>query len=109
MGQQAAALGYPIHHISGVETGKTAPSEEYISTFALWLGLGETEIEALRRRAKSNLVSLHSAAALSNNSNSMRLFRKVSKMDSRQIRAFRTKIEAQIENERRFSSPPEVS
>src|SRR5580704_11318575 len=107
MGQQAAALGCAVHHVSDIETGRALPTGDYIDAFSRWLNLGGSQYEALKKRSKSNVLSLRTAGSSSNNSTSMRLFRKVSKMDSVQIRHFRTKIQGEAGNERRLSGPAE--
>jgi hypothetical protein len=109
MGQQAIALGCAVHHVSNIETGRILPTAEYIDAFSRWLNLEGSQYEALKKRNKSNVTSLRNAGSSSNNSTSMRLFRKVSKMDSDQIRRFRTKIQGEAENERRLPGPAEIS
>ncbi len=84
MGEQAEALGCAVHSISDIETGKTSPSDEYIESFCRWLDLPKSQLDALKKRSKSNVVNLK-GGSFSNNSSSMRLFRKISKMDSTQI------------------------
>src|SRR5271156_934211 len=93
MGEQAAALGCTVHNVSDIETGRTPPTSEYIDAFSRWLNLETPQSEALKKRSKSNIVSLRNAGSTSGNSNSMRLFRKVSRMDSSQIRHFRIKMQ----------------
>ena len=108
MGQQAAALGCAVHYVSDVETGRSPPTDEYIDAFSRWLNLEESQREALKRRNKINVISLRNGST-SNKSYSMRLFRKISKMDSNQIRGFRIKMQGEAEDERRLSGPAEVS
>ena len=109
MGEQAAALECAVHYVSDIETGRLPPTGEYIDAFSRWLDLEASQSEALKKRSKSNVISLRNARSSSNNSNSIRLFRKISKMDSIQIRRFRTKIQGEAENERRLSGPAEIS
>jgi hypothetical protein len=108
MGQQAADLGCAVHHVSDIETGRIPATEEYIEAFSRWLNLEESQRVSLRRRNKINVTVLRNGST-GNQSNSMRLFRKISKMDSNQIRGFRIKMQGEAENERRLSGPAEVS
>jgi transcriptional regulator with XRE-family HTH domain len=109
MGDQAKALECDIYYISGIETGKIVPPNEYIEKFGRWLSLNNTQYESLRKRRKTNIIDLRQRFSTSNQSNSMRLFRKVSKMAPSQIRDFRTKMQGEAENDRRLSGPVEVS
>jgi transcriptional regulator with XRE-family HTH domain len=99
MGEQAAALGCAIYQISDLETGRAQPTNDYIDSLSHWLNLEASECLALKKRSKSNVVSLRNARSFSNNSNSMRLFRRISRMDSTEIRRFRTKIQDEAKNE----------
>jgi transcriptional regulator with XRE-family HTH domain len=99
MGDQARALQCEVHEISAIESGRVAPSEEYVQDFRNWLGADDTDHYLLLKRGKSNVVGFNPTFSTKNNSTSMRLFRKVSKLDANQIRAFRKKIEIQPEPE----------
>jgi len=107
MGDQAKEWGCHVHYVSSVETGKIAPSDEYIEKFSRWLNLNDAQCQSLKKRSKRNVVELRQRFSTSNQSNSMRLFRKISKMDPTQIRNFRTKIQGEAENDRRLSGPVE--
>jgi hypothetical protein len=48
MGEQAIALGCPVHNVSDIETGKIPPSNEYIEAFTRWLNLEGSQAEALK-------------------------------------------------------------
>jgi transcriptional regulator with XRE-family HTH domain len=93
MGDQAQALQCEVHHISAIETGRIAPTAEYVENLSGWLQLKGGELKILTKRMKSNVVSLQSRSSTKNNSTSMRLFRKISKLDPNQIRKFREKID----------------
>jgi transcriptional regulator with XRE-family HTH domain len=86
MGEQADALACTIPHISAVETGRLAPSEEYLDKFSDWLQLDSGERRILLSRTNSNVIPL--PKFITNNSASMRLFRKISKMAPCDIREF---------------------
>jgi len=109
MGDQATALKCDVHYVSAIETGRIAPPEEYIEEFGRLLNLDNTQYASLRKRSKTNVIDLRQKFSTSNQSSSMRLIRKVSKMDPSQIRNFRTKIKGEAENERRLSGPVEIS
>jgi hypothetical protein len=109
MGDQAKALECDVHYVSAIETGKIAPPDEYIEKFGRWLGLDTTQCASLRKRSKANVIDLRQKFSTSNRSSSMRLFRRVSKMDPSQIRNYRAKIQGEAGNERRLSGPVEIS
>src|SRR5262245_56518228 len=99
MGDQAEAFRCDVHYISSVEVGKTKPHDGYVDKFRDWLHLNETQHADLLKRAKSNVVEFRQRVSTSNNSQSMRLFRKVSQMDPNQIRKFREKIKGEAEDD----------
>lgn len=99
MGDQAKAFGCEVHYISSIETGRIAPSTEYLDKIRIWLRLDVKEFAALKRRAKPNIINLAPIFSTSNNSSSMRLFRKISQLNPNQIRKFRAKIEGEIEDD----------
>jgi hypothetical protein len=109
MGDQAKALQCEVHYISAIETGKIVPPSEYVDKFGRWLKLNKTQYESLKKRSKPNIIDMRQRFSTSNQSNSMRLFRKVSKMGPNQIRDFRTKMQGEAENDRRLSGPVEIS
>jgi transcriptional regulator with XRE-family HTH domain len=87
MGDQADALGCSITYISSIETGRLSPSEEYLQKFSHWLDLSPQEHRALLGRTRNNVISF--PKFITNNSASMRLFRKISKMNPCDIRKFK--------------------
>ena len=101
MGDQARAFQCEVLHISAIETGRTEPTDEYIEKFRNWLALENGEHHLLIKRGKSNVSALSPRFSTRNDSGSMRLFRKISKLDPNQIREFRKKVEADhgVENE----------
>jgi hypothetical protein len=109
MGEQAEALKCEVHHVSAVETGKIEPSDEYIEKFRRWLGLDDSQYNALKKRSKANVVDLRQRFSTSNRSSSIRLFRKISKMDPMQIRRLRPKMQDEARNDGRLSGPIEIS
>jgi transcriptional regulator with XRE-family HTH domain len=109
MGDQAKAMGCEVHYISAIETGKIAPTIEYIESIRDWLRLDDTQYKALVKRSKSSVIDLRNRSSNGNQSSSMRLFRKISKMDPTQIRCFGKKIHGEAENDGRFSGPTEIS
>jgi transcriptional regulator with XRE-family HTH domain len=107
MGDQAAAMSCPVHYISSVETGKIDPTVEYIETFCRWLELDDAQRETLRKRNLSSVVNLRRFSK-SNQSTSMRLFRKVSKMGPLEIRQLKPKLQDEARNDRGLSGPVEI-
>lgn len=99
MGDQAKALSCDVHHISSIETAKLTPNSEYLEKIRQWLLLDDKEFAILKRRTKSNIVNMKPVFSTSNNSTSMRLFQKISKLEPDQIRKFRTKIEGEVEDD----------
>ncbi len=108
MGDQAEALGCAVHLISAIETGRVAPTADYLESFRSWLALDDAQYKSLLRRSKNNVVELRHKFSAGEKSSSMRLFRKISKMDPAQIRYFGKKIHGEAENDRRFSGPTEI-
>jgi transcriptional regulator with XRE-family HTH domain len=99
MGDQADYFGCPIHLISAIEVGKEAPPHAYLEKFSQWLNLNEEQNRELVKRAPTNIIQFPTRGSVSNNSRSMRLFRKISKMDPSQIRGFRKKIKCEDEDD----------
>jgi hypothetical protein len=97
MGDQAEALGCEVHHISAIEMGKIAASDQYVEKLRMWLNLTDQQYGELQRRRRSNVIAFPTRHSGSNNSSSMRLFRRISKMDPMEIRNFRKKIEDKTE------------
>lgn len=93
MGAQAEALGCAVYEISSIETGRIAPSTEYLAKLGKWLNLNDRQYDELVKRARSNVIDFRTRGSFSNNSSSMRLFRRISRMGSNQIRRYRKKID----------------
>jgi hypothetical protein len=100
MGAQAEALGFEVSHISSIETGRIAPPAGYATRLAKWLNLDQRQFDELVKRTPGNVIPFRNRGSVSNNSSSMRLFRRVSKMDSDQIRRFRRKIDDEALDDR---------
>lgn len=88
MGDQAKHMGCSVSEISLIECGSRTPSETYLAKFREWTQLDDDEFTDLKRRIRSNVVELNRTKTLGENGRSMRLFRKISKMNPDQIRAF---------------------
>jgi transcriptional regulator with XRE-family HTH domain len=88
MGDQAQFIGCSVSEISLIECGSRTPSETYLDKFRNWTKLEDGEFSDLKRRIRSNVVELNRIKTLGENGRSMRLFRKISKMNPDQIRAF---------------------
>jgi hypothetical protein len=108
MGDQAKAFGCEVHLISAIEMGKAAPTAEYIDKFRLWLNLNDSQYKSLLRRSKNNVIELHQRFSGTDQSSSMRLFRKISNMKPAQIRKLGGKIRGEAADDRRLSGPPEI-
>jgi hypothetical protein len=89
MGDQADAFGCAVHDISAIESGRFATPDKYIGMFRDWLGLSDQQYRELIKKKGSNVIQLQQVKFIRNNSNSMRLFRKISKMKPAEIRGFR--------------------
>jgi hypothetical protein len=85
MCEQAQATGYEVTYISAVEAGGQRPTDEYVESFRNWLGLGEREVTELNKRI-SAVVTFPGVKHVTKNSASIRLFRKISKMQPDEIR-----------------------
>jgi len=109
MGDQAVAMKCEVYYVSGVETGKIVPPAEYIEKFRQWLQLDDSQYNALKKRSKSNVIDLRQRFSTSNQSSSIRLFRKISKMDPMQIRRLRPEVQDEAKNDGRLSGPIEIS
>jgi hypothetical protein len=94
MGDQADALGCAVHFISEIESGKIAANDKYVCKFRDWLGLSDQQYRDLMKKRGSDVIQFPPVKFIRNNSNSMRLFRKISKMNPSEIRGF-PKSEAQ--------------
>jgi transcriptional regulator with XRE-family HTH domain len=88
MGDQAKHIGCLVNEISSIECGARTPSDSYLERFRDWMKLDDDEFRDLKRRIRSNVVELNRIKALGEKGRSMRLFRKISKMNPDQIRAF---------------------
>ena len=100
MGDQAEALTCEVHHISSIETGKVAPSPQYIEKLKNWLNLDHHEYLDLMKRSQGNVIAFPARHAGGSNSRSMRLFRKISRMDPTHIRSFREKLADEAKDDR---------
>jgi hypothetical protein len=88
MGDQAEHIGCSVNDISSIECGARTPSDRYLESFREWISLDDDEFRDLKKKIRSNVVELSRVKALGENGRSMRLFRKLSKMNPDQIRAF---------------------
>jgi hypothetical protein len=86
MGDQATALACSIPQISAIETGRLAPTADYLRKLSDWLQLDSGECRVLLSRTTGNVIPF--PKIITNNSASMRLFRKISKMAPSDIRKF---------------------
>lgn len=100
MGDQAQHTGSSISEISSIECGLRTPSERYLESFRGWMKLDHDEFRYLKRRIRSNVVELNRIKVLGEKGRSMRLFRKISKMNPDQIRAFNRPPDSGAKNER---------
>ena len=91
IGDQSDIFGFQPHEISSIETGKMPVPHDYLKNFVDWLSLSEQEAGELRRRIDSNVVPFPHPKG-GNNSRSMRLFRKISKMNPNEIRGIKNKL-----------------
>jgi len=88
MGDQAKHVGCSVNEISSIECGSRTPSDGYLENFRVWMKLDDDEFRDLKRKIRSNVVELNRIKTLGEKGRSMRLFRKISKMNPDQIRAF---------------------
>jgi transcriptional regulator with XRE-family HTH domain len=88
MGDQAKHIGCSVNEISSIECGSRTPSDSYLESFREWMKLDAEEFRDLKRKIRSNVVELNRVKTLGEKGRSMRLFRKISKMNPDQIRAF---------------------
>jgi transcriptional regulator with XRE-family HTH domain len=88
MGDQAKVIGCSVSDISTIECGSRTPPDDYLDSFRNWMKLDEDEFRDLKRRIRSNVIELNRIKTLGEKGRSMRLFRKISKMNPDQIRAF---------------------
>jgi transcriptional regulator with XRE-family HTH domain len=88
MGDQAERIGCSVNEISTIECGSRTPSDEYLESFREWIKLDDDEFRDLKKKIRSNVVELNRIKSMGENGRSMRLFRKISKMNPDQIRAF---------------------
>jgi hypothetical protein len=91
IGDQADAFGYQPFEISEIETGKKAIPPDFAKKFVDWLGLTAVEGQDLVRRIDNNVIAFPHPKG-GNNSKSMRLFRKISKMNPNEIRGIKKKL-----------------
>jgi transcriptional regulator with XRE-family HTH domain len=95
MADQALAFDCPVSLISSIESGRENPPREYLDHFRKWLNLNDSQHSDLIKRTRSNVVALRQLRSAANNTTSMRLFRKISKMSPEQIRSFRKQVEGE--------------
>jgi transcriptional regulator with XRE-family HTH domain len=88
MGDQAKNIGCSVNEISSIECGARTPTDGYLENFRAWMKLDDDEFRDLKRRIRSNVIELNRIKTLGENGRTMRLFRKISKMNPDQIRAF---------------------
>lgn len=88
MGDQAKFIGCSVSEISLIECGSRTPPDDYLDKFRELVTLDDEEFRDLKRRIRSNVIELNRIKTLGENGRSMRLFRKISKMNPDQIRAF---------------------
>jgi transcriptional regulator with XRE-family HTH domain len=88
MDDQARHIGCSVNEISSIECGSRTPSDSYLESFREWIKLDTEEFRDLKRKIRSNVVELNRVKTLGEKGRSMRLFRKISKMNPNQIRAF---------------------
>jgi transcriptional regulator with XRE-family HTH domain len=100
MGDQAKHVGRSVSEISSIECGSRTPSEAYLQSFREWMKLDDDEFRDLKRKIRSNVVELSRIKALGEKGRSMRLFRKISKMNPDQIRAFNRPPDSGARDER---------
>jgi transcriptional regulator with XRE-family HTH domain len=100
MGDQARYVGCSVNEISLIECGSRTPSEEYLRSFRLWMKLDDEDFQDLKKKIRSNVVELNRIKNLGENGRTMRLFRKISKMNPEQIRAFNRPPDSGAPNER---------
>jgi transcriptional regulator with XRE-family HTH domain len=90
IGEQADVFGCEPYEISSIETGKVPIPPSYLKIFVGWLGLSEQDARELGRRIDSNVIAFPHPKG-GDNSRSMRLFRKISKMNPNEIRGIKGK------------------
>jgi transcriptional regulator with XRE-family HTH domain len=100
MGDQAKQIGCSVNEISSIECGSRTPSDNYLQTFRDWMKLDDDEFRDLKRKIRSNVIELNRIKTLGEKGRSMRLFRKISKMNPDQIRAFNRPPDSGAPNER---------
>jgi transcriptional regulator with XRE-family HTH domain len=88
MADQAKHIGCSVNEISSIECGTRTPSNDYLESFQEWMKLDDEEFRDLKKKIRSNVVELNRIKTLGEKGRSMRLFRKISKMNPDQIRAF---------------------
>jgi len=88
MGDQARHLDCSVSEISSIECGSRTPSNRYLESFREWMKLEDDEFRDLKKKIRSNVVELNRIKTSGEKGRSMRLFRKISKMNPDQIRAF---------------------
>ncbi|UGA46515.1 helix-turn-helix domain-containing protein [Bradyrhizobium quebecense] len=100
MGDQAKHIGCSVNEISLIECGSRTPSEKYLEGFRIWMKLDDEDFQELKKKIRSNVVELNRVKSLGEHGRSMRLFRKISKMNPEEIRAFNRPPDSGARNER---------
>ena len=98
MREQSEATGYEVTYISAIEAGGQRPTEEYVESFRNWLNLGEREAAEISKR-RSSVVAFPSVKHVAKNSASIRLFRKISKMQPDEIRKMTKRRESEANDD----------
>jgi hypothetical protein len=100
MGDQAKHLGCPVSEISLIECGSRTPPDEYLQAFRAWMNMDDEDFRDLKKKIRSNVIELSRIKSLGENGRTMRLFRKISKMNPDEIRAFNRPPDSGALNER---------
>ncbi len=88
LGDQADALGCQPSEISSIEMGNSPLPPHYSKRLITWLHLDEQEQRELLKKIESTVVAFPRRTTGGDKTNSMRLFRKISKMRPNEIRSF---------------------
>jgi transcriptional regulator with XRE-family HTH domain len=99
MGDQAKRIGCSVTDISLIECGSRTPSDEYLEGFRVWMEMDDEDFRYLKKKIRSNVVELNRIRSLGENGRTMRLFRKISKMNPDEIRAFTRPPDSGARNE----------
>jgi transcriptional regulator with XRE-family HTH domain len=100
MGDQARHIGCSVNEISLIECGSRTPPDEYLDSFRTWMKMDEEDFRDLKRKIRSNVIELSRIKSLGESGRTMRLFRKISRMNPDEIRAFNRPPDSGARNER---------